>query len=147
MPCLLIPPGQDLDGPVVVALDGGRHSAAVLEAGCQLSLTTGHPVRVVTVESSCPDEPGPGAPAIPLARSMKLQEVVAEVTGRLGVTASLEVRRGDIVEEILAACDLHDVRVLVVGFHRGGPAGVMDGGSIGRRLVHGTSGAVLTVPI
>jgi nucleotide-binding universal stress UspA family protein len=147
VPCLLIPPGQDLDGPVVVALDGGRHSAAVLEAGCQLSLTTGQPVRMVTVESGHPDEPSPGASAIPLARSIRLEDEVAEVSGRLGVTTSLEVRRGDIVEEILAACEAHEARVLVVGFHRGGPAGVMDGGSIGRRLVHGTSGAVLTVPI
>lgn len=147
VPCLLIPPGQDIEGPLVAALDGGRHSAAVLEAACQLSLTIGQPVRVVTVESGRPDEPTPVTPVIPLARSMRLEDEVAEVSGRLGVTASLEVRRGDVVEEILAACSEHSARVLAIGFHRGGPAGVMDGGSIGRRLVHGSSGAVLTVPI
>jgi nucleotide-binding universal stress UspA family protein len=52
-----------------------------------------------------------------------------------------------VIEELLAAADAHDAHTLVVGFHRGGPAGVMEAGSIGRRMVHGSGSAVLTVPI
>jgi hypothetical protein len=51
------------------------------------------------------------------------------------------------VEQTLAACHELGAGVLVFGLHRGGPAGVMEGGSIGRRLVHGSPAMVLTVPI
>ncbi len=147
VPCLLVPPGQDLYGPVVVAVDGSRHSAAVLEAGCQFAAAIGQPVHAVTVESARYEEHYGGAIAVPLARSEILESIVAAAASRYQVALELEVRQGHLAEEILAACTAHDGHVLVIGFHRGGPAGVMEGASVGRRLVHASDSAVLTVPI
>ncbi|HEU4760882.1 MAG TPA: universal stress protein [Gemmatimonadales bacterium] len=147
VPCLLVPPRRSLDGPVVVALDGTRHSAAVLEAGCRLAVALGQPVSAVTVEVLRPDEATRSLVVPPMARSVRLEDVIAGVSQRFDLPIPLEVRRGDVIEELLAAADAHDAHTLVVGFHRGGPAGVMEAGSIGRRMVHGSGSAVLTVPI
>ncbi|HET8762397.1 MAG TPA: universal stress protein [Gemmatimonadales bacterium] len=147
VPCLLIPPGRVLDGPVVAAVDGTRHSTAVLEAACRLAATLDQPVHSVTVEVLRPDEPRAMTAVLPMARSVKLEDVIAGVSQRFGVPIPLEVRRGDVVEELLLAAEELDAHTVVVGFHRGGPAGVMEGGSVGRRLVHGSGSAILTVPI
>jgi nucleotide-binding universal stress UspA family protein len=147
VPCLLIPPGRVLDGPVVAAVDGTRHSTAVLEAACRLAATLDQPVHAVTVEVLRPDEPRAMTAVLPMARSVKLEDVIAGVSQRFGVPIPLEVRRGDVVEELLLAAEELDAHTVVVGFHRGGPAGVMEGGSVGRRLVHGSGSAILTVPI
>lgn len=147
VPCLLVPPGKSLDGPVVVALDGTRHSRTVLEAGCRLAAILGQPLVVVTVEVARPDERARSVSIPPTARSVKLEEVIASVCQRLETPIPLMVRRGDVVGEILAAAAEQDAHTLVLGLHRGGPAGVMEGGSVGRRLIHGSTWAVLTVPI
>jgi nucleotide-binding universal stress UspA family protein len=147
VPCLLVPPSASVDGAVVVALDGTRHSAAVLDAGCTLALALGQPVRAITVETGREDEPSAVAAGVPLTRSLKLDEVAEAAARRFGIPVPLTIRHGDVVEQTLAACGELDAGVLVFGLHRGGPAGVMEGGSIGRRLVHGSPVMVLTVPI
>jgi len=43
-----------------------------------------------------------------------------------------------------AACSAD---VLVIGYHRGGPAGVIEAGSIARRVLHQAECSVLTVPL
>jgi nucleotide-binding universal stress UspA family protein len=51
------------------------------------------------------------------------------------------------VEQVLAAVDESGADTLAVGYHRGGPAGIIEAGSTGRRLLHAAPGAVLTIPL
>jgi nucleotide-binding universal stress UspA family protein len=60
---------------------------------------------------------------------------------------ALVVHRGRVVDEILKEIRFSDADVLVLGCHRGGPAGTIEGGSISRRLMHLSTCAVLTVPL
>jgi nucleotide-binding universal stress UspA family protein len=64
-----------------------------------------------------------------------------------GTGAPLRVRRGDVVRELLAEASAADPTVLVVGYHRGGPPGVLEAGSVARRIAHHASCAVLTIPL
>jgi nucleotide-binding universal stress UspA family protein len=57
------------------------------------------------------------------------------------------VRRGNVVEQILATVDQRRPDVLVIGCHRGGPPGIIDAGSTARRLAHTAPCAILTVPL
>jgi nucleotide-binding universal stress UspA family protein len=59
----------------------------------------------------------------------------------------LVIRHGQIVEEILAEVTACSADVLVIGYHRGGPAGVIEAGSIARRVLHQAECSVLTVPL
>ena len=59
----------------------------------------------------------------------------------------MEVRRGAIVEEILAAVDATGADVLVIGYHRGGLPGLIEAGSTARRVLHTAPCAVLTIPL
>lgn len=147
VPCLLVPPDGDLAGPILIAVDGTRHSQMVLNAGCQIALALGQLARAVTVETRHDDEPTGLMPAVLLARSVKLEDEVAAASVRCGLAVPLEIRRGDVVEQVLEACRAVAAQILILGLHRGGPAGVMEGGSVGRRLVHGSPTAVLTVPL
>jgi nucleotide-binding universal stress UspA family protein len=61
--------------------------------------------------------------------------------------ARLVVRRGDVVKGVLAELQETGSDVLVIGYHRGGPPGVLEAGSIARRLAHVAPCAVLTVPL
>jgi nucleotide-binding universal stress UspA family protein len=56
-------------------------------------------------------------------------------------------RGGDTVDSIVAQVKRSGADVLVVGFHRGGPAEAVEGGSVARRLVHVAPCAVMTVPL
>jgi nucleotide-binding universal stress UspA family protein len=64
-----------------------------------------------------------------------------------GSAGPLVIHRGGVVEEILGEVRRAGTEVLVVGFHRGGPAGVIEAGSVARRLAHEAPAAVLTVPL
>jgi nucleotide-binding universal stress UspA family protein len=147
VPCLLVPPGTDLDGPVLAALDGTRHSPSVLQSAGQLAAALQVPLHAVTVEDHRPDEPRQLAGMVPLARTVGLDDLLDATSRAWKMTIPLQVRHGAPVEELLAASREDHARILAVGFHRGGPPGVMDGGSIARRVVHAAPAAVLTVPI
>lgn len=147
VPCLLLPPGRNLTGEILASVDGSRHTPAVLDAACRLAAAVGYPVHAVTVEPSRSDEARGAGVMVPLARSVQLEATVAAAGARWGADLALDIRQGEIVEEVLAACRERAAAVLVTGFLRGGPPGVMEGGSIARQLVHGSGSAVLTVPI
>jgi nucleotide-binding universal stress UspA family protein len=59
----------------------------------------------------------------------------------------VEVRRGAIGQQILAAVDASNPDVLAIGYHRGGLPGVIEAGSTGRRLAHTAPCALLTIPL
>lgn len=142
LPCLFVPVGGTLPRRVLVAVDGSERGMVVLRAADGFARSIGAKLQVVTVEPARPGEPAILASATPAARSAKLQEQVRAAVGR-----EVEVRRGEPAEEILAAVEGHAPDVLVIGSHRGGPAGVIEAGSTARRLAHTAPCAVLTVPL
>lgn len=142
LPCLFVPVGGKLPRQVLVAVDGSERGMVVLRAADAFAGSIGAELRVLTVEAARPEEPAILASATPATRSTKVGQQVREVVGR-----ELEVRRGEAAEQILAAVEEHRPDVLVIGSHRGGPAGVIEAGSTARRLAHTAPCAVLTVPL
>ena len=111
-----------------------------------------HPatLAVVTVERVLAGEPAHLAGAMPVERSARLQSQVRELLGREGLdrtNAIVDVRRGPIVERVLEALEETEADALVIGYHRGGPPGVLEAGSTARRLLHTAPTSVLTVPL
>ena len=146
IPCLFVPPGSPPMRRILAALDGTDRGLAVMMTGQRLAAATGADLRTVTVEPpSVVGETDGAAPA--LARTARLQGRVGETLGRSHPSARLAVRRGETVEQVLAAIDELGADTLAVGYHRGGPAGIIEGSSTGRRLLHAAPGAVLTIPL
>jgi nucleotide-binding universal stress UspA family protein len=99
-------------------------------------------LRVLTVEAAPPGEQDALDMATPAARTMYIRSQVRNAVGR-----DVDVRRGEPADQILAAVDQRPPDVLVVGCHRGGPAGIIEAGSTARRVAHTAPCAVLTVPL
>lgn len=149
VPCLFVPFGAGAIRRILVALDGSERGMVVLRQACGFARAIQGGLRVVTVEPAAPDEDG--ATGEPLrARSQRLASRAQQVVRRgLGDEAHVPVaiRRGTIVEQVLAAVEESCADVLAVGFHRGGPPGVLEAGSSARRLAHLAPCAVLTIPL
>jgi nucleotide-binding universal stress UspA family protein len=133
---------------VLVALDG--------TGGIGFARATGARLRVVSVESSYDNEQG--LRPVLTAKSEQLVEMVQGLRKGTdlapgqwdeadGSRSAMVVQRGPVVEAILAEARRSECDVLVVGCHRGGPAGVIDAGSVGRRLLHEAPITVLTLPL
>jgi nucleotide-binding universal stress UspA family protein len=86
---------------------------------------------------------------VPTGRSDSLRETIADLADCAPAGTAPEglvVRRGPVAETLLVAIEETAADALVLGFHRGGPPGVLEAGSIARRLTHSAACAVLTVP-
>jgi nucleotide-binding universal stress UspA family protein len=142
IPCLFVPAACTGARRVLVALEGSGRGTAVLWVANDFARQIGAELRVMTVERAYAGEPAELALATPAARSSRIR---AEVGRTLAL--DLEVRRGEVAGQILAAAEEGACDVLVVGCHRGGPAGVIEAGSTGRRVIHHAPCAVLTVPL
>jgi nucleotide-binding universal stress UspA family protein len=151
VPCMFVPPGVGTRSlrRMLVALDGSARGMVVLRQACGFARAWHMALGIVTIEPGLPgdrrqvDEP-------PLASTQRLASEAREIAEReLGASwpVSFAVRRGTPVDEILAAIAAHRADVLAIGFHRGGPPGVMEAGSTARRLLHLAQCAVLTVPL
>lgn len=147
IPCLFVPTGGGPIRRVLAALDGTDRGLKVLSAACRFAAAIGAELRTVTVEPASAGEPPELAAGLPLERSARLQAQVREMLGKHRPGTRLDVRRGPIVDQVLAALSDTGSDVLVVGFHRGGPSGVIDAGSTARRLAHTSTRAVLTIPL
>lgn len=140
LPCLFVPVGVQLPRSILVALDGTSRGVTVLTVAEDFARHVNAELHVVKVDQQRPLEPAHLAPS------------AGAQSGRLGVEIrsdadrELEVRYGDIVEEVLASVCEHRPDVLAIGYHRGGPPGIIDAGSTGRRLAHIAPCAVLTIP-
>jgi nucleotide-binding universal stress UspA family protein len=66
------------------------------------------------------------------------------VLQRAGV---LKVRRGPPVREVLGALEEISADAMVLGVRRGGPAGELGSGHVGRDLLQSAPSAILSVPI
>jgi nucleotide-binding universal stress UspA family protein len=148
LPCLFVPSGGGELRNVLVALDGTDRGLSVLREACGFVRGIGGSLRVVTVERAPSDEPPQLYGTLPLARSVWLQGRVNQLLANEQLPiSSIAVRRGEIVPEILSAVSEFDVDLLVIGYHRGGPPGVLEAGSTARHLVHKAPCAVLTIPL
>lgn len=150
LPCLFVPPNSGPIRRLLVALDGTDRGIGVLQAACGLARAIKASLGVVTVEQEPAGEPAHLASALPVERSARLQSQVRMVLSREcvdGTRPLIDVRRGLIVEEVLRAVEQSAADALVVGYHRGGPPGVIDVGSTARHLAHLAPCAVLTVPL
>jgi nucleotide-binding universal stress UspA family protein len=142
VPCLAVRAGTTCTlERVLVALDGSRRGLSVLLAAMDLARAVDGTLRAVTVEQEISGEAGDHAP--PTGKSRFLG---AELE-RIRPAAALAVHRGSVVEQVLAEQASWGADVLAVGHHRGGPAGVIEAGSVARRLWHEAPCAVLTVPL
>jgi nucleotide-binding universal stress UspA family protein len=147
-PCLFVPPGSGNPQKVLVTLDGSDRGISVLNQACDFARCTGADIQVVTVERQPADDPVSVIPSIPGARSSLLQVRVREVLTREGLPDTpLAIRQGDIVEQILRVARETESDMIVVGYHRGGPPGILEAGSTARRLAHAAPCAVLTIPL
>jgi len=147
-PCLFVPPGWGEPRKVLVAVDGSDRGINVLHQACDFARFAGATVDAVTVERKPDDEPLRIGAELPLARSSTLQRRVGELLAREGFPdAPLAIRRGDILEEVLAETQERGADVLAIGYHRGGAPGVLEAGSTARRLAHAAPCAVLTIPL
>jgi nucleotide-binding universal stress UspA family protein len=142
LPCLFVVGAAALPRKILVAIDGSDRAMAVLAEGESFARQVGADLHVVTVEPRDAQEPADAAADIPDARSVRLGARVRAAVGR-----ELEIRRGDPVEQILAAVSERRPDVMVIGCHRGGPPGIIDAGSTARRLAHTAPCAILTVPL
>lgn len=152
IPCLLVPPGLGGLSRMLVALDGTDRGFIVYALAMDLAHAGSMQLSAVTVEPAWPGEPAALAGTLPSARSERLAAMIAGQSRRASQTTetlkprALQVRHGDIVDEVVAAVTDTAADVLVLGFHRGGPALVVEGGSVSRRLLHVAPCAVLTLP-
>jgi nucleotide-binding universal stress UspA family protein len=142
LPCLFVPPRDAPPRRVLVAVDGSERGMTVLEAADGFARQIGAELGVLTVERVHVGEPAHLAMATPATRSTRIQ---SRVHGTLA--PRVEVRRGNAAEQILTAVHERMPDVLVIGCHRGGPAGVIEAGSTAREVLHAATCAVLTVPL
>jgi len=150
LPTLFVPPNTGPIRRLLVALDGTERGLAVLQAACGFARGIKASLGVVTVEQEPAGEPAHLASALPVERSARLQSQVRMVLSREcvdGTKPLIDVRRGPVVEQVLAALEETAADALVVGYHRGGPPGVIEVGSTARHLAHLAPCAVLTVPL
>ncbi len=150
LPCLFVPPGVGPIRRLLVALDGSERGITVLQAACGFARAIGASIGVVTVEREPAGEPAHLASALPVERSARLASQVRMTLGRdcvEGARPLVQVRRGPIVEQVLAALEETSADALVVGYHRGGPPGVIEVGSTARHLAHLAPCTLLTVPL
>jgi len=157
-PCLFVSAG-DLDfGRVLVALDGTERGLSVLIAAMDFARLTGAKLRAVSVEPAYENEDG--VPRLLTGRSARLVEAVDGLINssplgraawdrgdRIPVNPPVVIHRGPIVAEILREIDQSHADLLFIGYHRGGPAGIVDAGSVARRLTHEAPCGVLTIPL
>lgn len=142
IPCLFVCPRGSALRHFLVAVEGSERGMVVLRVARAIAREARAELRLLTVDPTFAGEPDELAMATPSARSERLGSQVRETLGQ-----ELEVRRGEPTHEILDAVSEHLPDALILGCHRGGPAGVIEGGSVARRLIHGAPCAVLTVPL
>lgn len=152
IPCLFVPPGQCGFKRDLVAFDGTERGLIVIRGAMEFAGDVGIPLGAVTVESDLGG--GPDRPVLipPTTRTLRIGGAMERRGGTAAARAAvapppLITRYGDVVAEVLGELDSSKADLLTVGYHRGGPSGILEGHSVGRRLVHWAPTAVLTVPL
>lgn len=157
LPSLFVPAGDGECCRLLAALDGTERGATVLLGAAAFTRQVGGRLRAVTVEPAYENEVG--VTRVPTSRSMLLAESIGAFRQNFKLEPgawdrppdsnreALVIHRGGVVEQIIREVQSSRAQVLVVGYRRGGPAGVIEAGSVARRLIHHAPCAVLTVPL
>lgn len=157
-PCLFVQAGEVPFTRVLLAIDGTERGMSILLPAIEFARGIGARLRAVTVEPVYDNEQA--APRLPTGRSTRLIEALEEIRHSTGLGSGawemhrdaggdspVVVHRGRVVDEVIREIETARADVLVVGYHRGGPAGVLEAGSVSRRLAHEAPCAVLTIPL
>ncbi len=155
IPCMLVPVGRTGVSHVLASLDGTDRGFMVFEYAVELASHALMTLNALTVDPIWPGETVSLGGDVKSGRAERLSERIQQRVphGRrgLGVAACgtdlLQVRRGDTVTEIAAAITELNADILVIGFHRGGPAMMVNGESVSRQLLHVVPSIVITVPL
>jgi nucleotide-binding universal stress UspA family protein len=131
---------------MLIAVDGSEQGIVVLTEACSLARSVGISLRILTVEPAAADQPSASLAASKGRLERRIRAVLSQ-EGMSATVPTVEVRRGPIVQQILATADASDTDVLAIGYHRGGLPGVLEAGSTARRLAHTAPCAVLTIPL
>ena len=150
VPCLFVPPTSGPLRRMLVALDGSERGMVVFKEACGFARGAGASLQVVTVEAGPADEPAALASTLHVVQNTTLDSRVQALLAREAVAGdvpAVEVRRGAIVDQILSAVHASGPDVLVIGYHRGGPPGIVKASGTARQLAHTAPCAVLTIPL
>lgn len=153
VPCLHVPEATTRLSRMLVALDGWPRSEVMFRQVVDLVEAAGIQLEVITVEPRFAGEPTDLAGQVPTARTERLTQMLTEPRTGTGTgpaepaVVPLRVRHGDPVEQIQAEIRETGADILAIGFHRGGPAMVVETVSIARHLLHSSPCAVLTMPL
>ena len=141
---LLVPRTVRAFHRILIALDGTARGLGILEDAADFVAATSAEASVVLVlserdscelDSQCEEDP----------RAVRAREALASHPSL--VDCKVTVRCGPAVHEILDLLRQTGADVLMLGVRRGGPAGDMGSGHVGRDLLRMAPGAILTVPI
>jgi len=143
VPCLFVGVDSDELGPMLVCVDGTERSLEVYQTAVDFSRAAGIGTKAVTVEPVWLNEPEDLAAKLPASRTLRLNRTLE----RGLPSPDLRIRRGNVLAELLAEATETGARLLALGYHRGGPPGIVEGGSVARGLLHSALCAVLTVPL
>jgi nucleotide-binding universal stress UspA family protein len=142
---LLVPWATSRIRRVLIALDGTRRGLGVLASAAEFAAATGAEPTALLV---LPEDPTggdlDGLWSNPLAGRITDALSRFRVLQRAGV---LKVRRGPPVREVLGALEEISADAMVLGVRRGGPAGELGSGHVGRDLLQSAPSAILSVPI
>ena len=141
VPCLFVQRPLGVPNRILVAADGTERGLRVIGFALDIAAALDAALSGVIVERGFAGEPVALAAAVPGARTATLQRRLS------GVVEPLLVRCGDPATEILRAAAITQADVVIIGFRRGGPPGLIEAGSVGRRVAHRAPCAVLTVPL
>ncbi len=157
-PCLFVQAGDLPLARVLLAIDGTERGMSVLLPAIEFARAISARLRAVTVEPVYDNERA--APRLPTGRSTRLMAALEEIRHSTslgsgawelhhssGGDSPVVVHRGRVVDEVIREVESSRADVLVVGYHRGGPPGVLEAGSVSRRLAHEAPCAVLTIPL
>lgn len=136
--CLFVPRATAVPDRILVAFDGTARGHVVIQGARAIGTTLGAAIDVLIVA------PLPEPAAEPRGGPNRATEFGP--WAEAGVSA-VRVRRGRIVEAILQDVEESEAVVLAIGYHRGGPPGVIEGASVARQLAHRAPCAVLTIPL
>ncbi|HEX2449581.1 MAG TPA: universal stress protein [Gemmatimonadales bacterium] len=141
VPCLFVRQPLLVPTRMLVAIDGTERGMRVLQFALRIATAFSSRLSGVIVERLAPGEPPALAASVPAARTAALQRRLD------GAVQPLLIRRGEAAAEILQAAADVSADLIVIGYRRGGPPGVIECGSVARYVGHHAWCGVLTIPL
>ncbi|MGA2874496.1 MAG: universal stress protein [Nitrososphaerales archaeon] len=145
--------------PIVVAVDGSKHSEKVVDVSCQIAKELNSSIVLIYIIRKIPEEPE-GVKAFEESEhykeafSLYLEQLGNVVTTKLGERAEGQdiqcvtmTEFGNPVERILETAHLQNAKMIVLGLHGHHNVGLIRSlGSVARRVIENSDCPVLIVP-